>query len=120
MPLALQTPLLNVILRHEAPHGLRVPQVGLDARAEARSKPKPDHHYGPIRNTFRRTHRWGKVLRDQDELALMGREDKLLHVLFSTIPDDLGLYDKPMAQRPALDATTSACCSTAPAPPDRT
>ena len=28
LPLALQIPLLNVITRHEAPHGLRVPQSG--------------------------------------------------------------------------------------------
>jgi len=42
-----------------------------------------------VRNTFRRTHRWDKVLRDQDELALIGKEDKLLHVLFSTIPEDI-------------------------------
>ena len=63
---------------------------------------KPHSHYGPMLNTFRRTHRWSKVLRDQDELALMGREDKVLHVLFSTIPDDLGLYDKPMARNVQL------------------
>src|SRR5207245_11473904 len=51
-----------------------------------------------VRNTFKRTHRWDRVLRDQDELALLQREDKVLHVLFSSIPDDLGLYDKPMAR----------------------
>ena len=32
----------------------------------------------------------------------MGREDKLVHVLFSTIPDDLGLYGKPMARNVQL------------------
>ncbi len=53
-------------------------------------------------NTFQRTHRWDKVLRDQDELALLKKEDKLLHVLFSSIPDDLGLYDKPMARNVQL------------------
>ena len=70
--------------------------------SRSRASAEPNHEYGPVRNTFRRTHRWAKVLRDQDELALMGREDKLLHVLFSTIPDDLGLYDKPMARNVQL------------------
>ena len=37
-----------------------------------------------------------------DELALIGKEDKMLHVLFSTIPDDLMLYDKPMARNVQL------------------
>ncbi|HBI43755.1 MAG TPA: hypothetical protein DDY78_13020 [Planctomycetales bacterium] len=97
LPFALQTQLLNIILRSEAPHGLRVPQSGWMHEPKP-GVSKPHSHYGPMLNTFRRTHRWAKVLRDQDELALMGREDKMLHVLFSTIPDDLGLYDKPMAR----------------------
>ncbi len=101
LPLALQIPLLNTIVRHEAPHGLRVPQSGWMHEPKLGAH-EPNHEYGPVRNTFRRTHRWAKVLRDQDELALMGREDKLLHALFSTIPDDLGLYDKPMARNVQL------------------
>ena len=101
LPLALQVPLLNTIVRHEAPFGLRVPQSGWMHEPKPGHK-GPSHEDGPVRNTFVRTHRWAKVLRDQDELALMGREDKMLHVLFSTIPDDLGLYDKPMARNVQL------------------
>ena len=101
LPLALQTPLLNIILRNEAPHGLRVPQSGWMHEPKPGSQ-KPHSSFGPMLNTFRRTHRWSKVLRDQDELSLMGRDDKVLHVLFSTIPDDLGLYDKPMARNVQL------------------
>ena len=101
LPLALQTPLLNIILRNEAPHGLRVPQSGWMHEPKPGAS-KPHSSYGPMLNTFRRTHRWSKVLRDQDELSLMGRDDKVLHVLFSTIPDDLGLYDKPMARNVQL------------------
>ena len=55
-----------------------------------------------MNNTYKRTHRWDKILRDADELALIGREDKLLHVLFSTLPNDLSLYDKPMARNVQL------------------
>src|SRR5262249_61748695 len=46
--------------------------------------------------------RWAKVLRHEDELALVDHEDKLTHVLFSALPDDLGLYGKPMARNSQL------------------
>ncbi|HKB39646.1 MAG TPA: hypothetical protein VKD72_24625, partial [Gemmataceae bacterium] len=100
LPRAEQVPLLNLVVRHEAPAGLRVPQSGW--LHEARGGGEADGRHGPVRNHFKRTHRWARVLRDQDELALMEREDKLLHVLFSTIPDDLGLYDKPLARNAQL------------------
>jgi len=61
-------------------------------------QPWPDEDYGPIRHTFRRTNRWARVLRHEDELAMPGREEQTLRVLFSTAPDDLGLYGKPMAR----------------------
>jgi hypothetical protein len=101
LPLAVQAPLLHAVGRHRAPTGLRVPQSGaLHVPAPGHEKPHEDA--GPVRNTFKRTHRWDRILRDQDELALIDREDPLLHVLFSTIPDDLGLYDKPMARNVQL------------------
>ena len=102
LPLALQIPLLLGLARHRMPEGLRVPQSGFlyEPTAE-RPHPSP-HHTSHIRNTYKRTHRWDKILRDEDELALIEREDKLLHVLFSTIPDDLSLYDKPMARNVQL------------------
>jgi hypothetical protein len=66
-------------------------------------EPHPDHpsagdHHGPIRNLFRRTHRWSRVHRDEDELLLEGSDDHVAHVFFSTLPDDMGLYGKPMAR----------------------
>jgi hypothetical protein len=97
MSLAVQIPLLHATIRHRMPTGLRVPQSGyMHVPGPGHEKPHP--HAGAIRNTFKRTHRWDRILRDQDELALITREDLLLHVLFSTIPDDMGLYDKPMAR----------------------
>ena len=83
--------------RHECPSDPRA-AGGLAARADCRPARLRRAHAGHLRNTYKRTHRWDKVLRDQDELALIGKEDKLLHVLFSTIPDDLDLYGKPMAR----------------------
>jgi len=97
MPFAVQIPLLHMAARSENPHGLRVPQSGWLHEPKP-GKPEPGDHHGPVRNTYKRSHRWARVLRDEDEIALIQREDKLLHVLFSTIPDDLGLYGKPMAR----------------------
>ncbi|HEY1381814.1 MAG TPA: M28 family peptidase [Gemmataceae bacterium] len=101
LPLVIQAPLLRTVARHSAPTGLRVPQSGfMHEPAPGHEHPSP--HAGPVHNTYKRTHRWDRILRDQDELALLTREEKLLHVLFSTIPDDLGLYDKPMARNVQL------------------
>jgi hypothetical protein len=104
LPLARQIPLLHSFERSEAAHRLRVPQSGWlheprpDLPAGQPSAPEPQNAHGPLRNTFRRTHRWARVERFADELAVSGREDKVAHVLFSTEADDLGLYGKPMAR----------------------
>jgi hypothetical protein len=98
MALGLQVPLLYCMTRHRAAGGLHVPQAGLLHVPGPHDKPLAHEHHGVVRNTFKRTHRWDKILRDQDELSLLQREEPLLHVLFSSIPDDMGLYDKPMAR----------------------
>ncbi len=97
LPLSMQIPLLHLVARSENPRGLRVPQSGW-LHEPRPGQPRPGDHHGPVRNTYKRSHRWARVLRDEDEIALLQQEDKLLHVLFSTIPDDLGLYGKPMAR----------------------
>jgi hypothetical protein len=97
LPLGLQIPLLRSVARHLVSEGLRVPQSGYMHEPTA-ERPHAHSHAGHVRNTFQRTHRWDKVLRDHDELALLDKEDKLLHVLFSTIPEDIDLYNKPMAR----------------------
>jgi hypothetical protein len=97
LPLALQIPLLHLTARHEGPQGLRIPQSGWMHEPKP-DEPEPDHSHGPVRNTYIRTHRWARVHRHQDEIALLAREDKLAHVLFSTEPHDIDLYGKPMAR----------------------
>ena len=97
LPLALQIPLLHVFSRYANPIGIRVPQSGW------LHEPHPDHslpdpNIMPLRNTYRRTNRWAQIHRHEDELAVTGREDRLAHVLFSSAPEDVGLYDKPMAR----------------------
>ena len=52
--------------RHESPIGIRVPQAGVLHEPNA-EQPTYDDAAGHLRNTFKRTHRWEKVLRDQDE-----------------------------------------------------
>jgi hypothetical protein len=95
LPLAMQIPLLQAVDRHESPVGLRVPQAGWLHEA----KPGHEHkHHTRIRNTYRRSHRWERILRDQEDVALMRAEEPLMHVLFSNLPDDVGLYGKPMAR----------------------
>lgn len=97
LPFAEQIPLLHMVPRQENPHGLRVPQSGW-MHEHRPNAAEPSDLQGPFRNTYRRTHRWAKLHRHEDELALPGTEDKLAHVLFSSAADDIGLYGKPMAR----------------------
>ena len=92
-----QIPLLHLVERHEAPYGLRVPQSGW-IHLPSRDNLSPHEGFGPLRSTYRRTHRGAKVHRYEDELAVPGHLDHILHVLFSTDPNDLNLYGKPMAR----------------------
>ncbi len=97
LPLAMQIPLLNVCDRHEMPQGVRIPQSGWLHEPHP-GLPEPDLHKGKLRNSYRRTSRWTRVARHENELSVTGREDSLAHVLFSAEPDDVGLYGKPMAR----------------------
>src|SRR5262249_10926103 len=97
LPLALQIPLLLGVARHAMPVGVRVPQSGFLHEPTA-DRPTAPGHTRLIRNTYKRTHRWDKILRDQDELALHGHETEPPTVLFSPLPNDIDLYDKPMAR----------------------
>ena len=117
-PMANQIPLLHLVKRHEAPYGLRVPQSGWI------HVPRPDHlspheDFGPIRNTFKRTHRWARVHRYEDELAIRGREEHLLHVLFSTAPKTWIYMENPWPATARSGPRISAYCSTAPMPPEK-
>ena len=107
LPLAMQIPLLHLFERHEAPQGIRVPQSGW--LHEGGLDPGPDPRHGGLRDLFKRTHRWTRVLRHEDELAVTAQEDKVAHVLFSTQPDDLGLYHKPMARNAQLWSENFHC-----------
>ena len=92
LPAAKQIPLLYSIERDESPHGIRVTQSGWMHEVEQPSK------HGPFRNTVKRTNRWTRVHRHEDELPVLTLEQKVTHTLFSAAAEDLGLYGKPMAR----------------------
>ena len=94
--MALQYPLLRLLSRHEG-IGLRVPQLGW------LHQPRPDG--SPVEigdeivlDAYTRTHRWDRVMRDEDAVAASMSKHKVSTALFSTALDDLGLYHKPMAR----------------------
>jgi hypothetical protein len=97
LPLGMQIPLLRVMERRGGPGGLRVPQSGWLHEPHPQLDPATIQQE-LIRDTVARTHRWNRVHRYDDELALNPRVDKLSKVLFSTSLDVMGLYDKPMAR----------------------
>jgi hypothetical protein len=102
LPFAMQVPLLQMFPRHEDPHGIRVPQSGWLHEPRPGEEEPNHHHHGPFRNSYKRSHRWERVHRYDDELAVSEKEDRMAHVLFSTSGPDLGLYGKPMGRNVEL------------------
>jgi hypothetical protein len=102
LPFAMQVPLLQMAPRHEDPHSIRVPQSGWLHEPGKEGKEPNHHHHGPFRNSYKRSHRWERVHRYEDELAVSEKEDQMAHVLFSTSGPDLGLYGKPMGRNVEL------------------
>ncbi|HVN57277.1 MAG TPA: M28 family peptidase [Bacteroidales bacterium] len=97
MPEARQIALHNLVARNRGIGGMRVTQSGWF------HEPHPDnakHNINEelILNSFHRTHRWEKIHRYQDELNQSVQKIKIAKALFSTEPDSLGLYDKPLAR----------------------
>ena len=96
-PLAMQLPLLNVCDRREDPRGLRILQSGWLHEPRA-GKTDPETVKDKLRNSYQRTHRWQRMERFEDDLSVAGAEDRLAHVLFSSDPEIVGLYGKPMVR----------------------
>ncbi|HEV8060208.1 MAG TPA: M28 family peptidase [Gemmataceae bacterium] len=98
LPLAMQTCLLQLFARTNAAHGMRIPQMGwVDYQCE-----DGKHEHGPHRHRFVRTHRFQRLRRDQEDTEQLEGGDQVSHVIFSTEPHDLGLYNKPMARNVRL------------------
>jgi hypothetical protein len=97
LPLAMQMPLLRLVARHAAPGGVMVPQSGWFHEPGSALK-AAEIKQELLVNTYRRTSRWDRVHRHEDDVNLSTLDDKMARVLFSTAPDDLQLYNKPMAR----------------------
>jgi hypothetical protein len=96
IPDAAQIPLLNLVARNRGVGGLRVTQSGWF------HEPHPDNKNITINenlldNSYHRTNRWQRVHRYQDELNEIAHKVGIIKALFSTEPDSMGLYDKPLA-----------------------
>jgi hypothetical protein len=95
---AMQIPLLHLFERCEHIYALRIPQSGWLHETPVRmpGSQVPEHH-------VRRSHRWEKHGRHVDDAlapdaAIEVRNDHVTMALFSTAPEVIGLYDKPMAR----------------------
>jgi hypothetical protein len=101
LPITGQIPLLNLVARNRGIGGLRVTQSGWF------HEPHPDNrnlviNENLIHDSYHRTHRWQRIQRYQDELNEVGHKVGLIKALFSTEPDAMGLYDKPLASNSQL------------------
>ncbi|HEX7599640.1 MAG TPA: M28 family peptidase, partial [Polyangia bacterium] len=95
LPHAQQIPLLHLFPRSEGRYTIRIPQSGwLDEH-----DPSQPRSAGAERvvHQIARSHRWQRTERDQDQTGDGSFTDKVTVAFFSTKPDDLGLYGKPMA-----------------------
>jgi len=88
LPRATQIPLLHLFPRCEDRYAIRIPQSGwLDEGG----------HGHRVVDRIARSHRWQRVARDASPPA-GAYDDRVSTALFSTDPDVLGLYDKPLAR----------------------
>jgi hypothetical protein len=99
-PLAMQYPILPLVARHDGA-GIRVPQSAW------LSEPTRDGKTLEIAeelvlNSYKRTHRWDRVRRDDDALAQSTRVTTVTQAMFSTALADLDLYNKPLAHNVQL------------------
>jgi hypothetical protein len=96
LPVTAQIPLLNLVARNRGIEGMRVTQSGWLHEPHSGSKNLIINE-NLIHDTYHRTNRWQRVHRYQDELNEVGHKIRLIRALFSTEPDAMGLYDKPLA-----------------------
>ncbi len=97
LPLALQLPLQRLVVRHDGPDGIRVPQSGWLHEPRCDQK-ETELQAELLLNTYRRTNRWNRVHRYEDGAARSTKVDKIVRILFSTSLDAMDLYDKPMGR----------------------
>jgi hypothetical protein len=105
LPHAVQLALLHQFHSERAAvTGIRISQSGWISEPRQKSTPAL-HPYAQVRNHVKRTHRWNRVRRNDDENLVLDGEERVAHVLFGTDPETLGLYGKPMMRNAQLWTT---------------
>ncbi|HEX7587694.1 MAG TPA: M28 family peptidase, partial [Anaerolineae bacterium] len=94
---AMQLPLQRLVGRNSGPDAIRVPQSGW-LQEPRRDLAASEIQSELLLNTFRRTSRASRVQRDQDAAAASTKVAPVSRALFSTLLEDLDLYNKPMAR----------------------
>jgi hypothetical protein len=94
-PFAMQYPILPLVARYEGA-GIRVPQSAWLSEPRRDGKAL-EFAEDLVLNTYKRTHRWDRVRRDDDAVAQSTRVATVTQALFSTALADLDLYNKPLA-----------------------
>jgi Predicted aminopeptidases len=96
LPRATQIPLLHLFPRVQGGYTLCIPQSGwLDEHDPSQARAAGAHR---VARHVTRTHRWQRTPRDQPLVGDGAFTDDVTIALFSTNPDNLGLYGKPMAR----------------------
>jgi hypothetical protein len=96
LPRATQIPLLHLFPRVEGSCAIRIPQSGWLDESDPVTGLGPHGHR--VVSHLTRTHRWQRVARDAGIHGDGMYTDKVSVALFSTDPEAVGLYDKPLAR----------------------
>jgi Peptidase family M28 len=96
LPRAMQIPLLHLFPRVEGSCAIRIPQSGWLDEFDPITGQRPHGHR--VVSHVTRTHRWQRVERDAGIHGDGMYTDKVSVALFSTEPEAVGLYDKPIAR----------------------
>ena len=97
LPRAMQIPLLHLFPRIEGSCAIRIPQSGWLDESDAATGHAP-HGGHRVVGHLTRTHRWQRVARDAGVHGDGMYTDKISVALFSTTPEAVDLYDKPLAR----------------------
>ncbi len=96
LPHAMQIPLLHLFPRVETSCAIRIPQSGWLDETDPTTGLSPHGHRVVAHVT--RTHRWQRIARDAGIHGDGMYTDKVSVALFSTEPEAVDLYDKPIAR----------------------
>jgi hypothetical protein len=95
--MAIQLCLQRVVARHGGPEGMKVPQSGWFYES-GKGYNALEVQKSLLLNSYKRTSRWDRVRRYENEIVLSTIEDTIGRTLFGIQSDIMGLYGKPMAR----------------------